>query len=120
MKISNLIKKTNAFDKIFFLLSIGIIVYILMNYNNSIKEGFEENKEFITKTNVQVYDKFYVDLYDMLFFSNIKNDFEIGEIVNSTKPNSESLILDIGLTLVFVGGEGCKKSLMLFLISRFL
>ena len=96
MKISNLIKKTNAFDKIFFLLSIGIILYILMNYNNSIKEGFEENKEFITKTNVQVYDKFYVDLYDMLFFSNIKNDFEIGEIVNSTKPNSESLILDIG------------------------
>ena len=29
-------------------------------------------------------------------FSNIKNDFEIGEIVNITKPSQESLILDIG------------------------
>lgn len=43
-----------------------------------------------------VYDKFYANIYDELVFSKMKDDFEIGEIINSTRPTSESRILDIG------------------------
>ena len=29
-------------------------------------------------------------------YNNIKNDYDIGEIINKTEPTSESLILDVG------------------------
>ena len=60
-------------------------------------EGFQESEKTVdTKTDSNVYDDFYVGLYDNLVFNNIKNTFELGEILNATKPNADSVILDIG------------------------
>jgi SAM-dependent methyltransferase len=60
-------------------------------------EGFAENSKTVeTKINDKVYDDFYVGLYDHLVFNNIKNSFELGEILNATTPNKNSVILDIG------------------------
>ena len=43
-----------------------------------------------------IYDEFYANVYDDLIFNQIKNDYEVGEIINKTTPDTESLILDIG------------------------
>jgi len=43
-----------------------------------------------------IYDKFYANVYDELVFCKMKDDFEIGEIINTTRPTTESRILDIG------------------------
>jgi SAM-dependent methyltransferase len=60
-------------------------------------EGFQESEKTVdTKTDSNIYDDFYVGLYDNLVFNNIKNTFELGEILNATKPNADSVILDIG------------------------
>ena len=59
-------------------------------------EGYEQNDAFLFKSNSEVYDDFYADIYDFLVFNNLKDDFEVGEIVNRTTPTSESVILDIG------------------------
>jgi SAM-dependent methyltransferase len=61
-----------------------------------VREGFVQKEKFILKEGPDVYDEFYVSLYDELVFSSIKNNFEIGEIINATKPANESILLDIG------------------------
>jgi SAM-dependent methyltransferase len=48
------------------------------------------------KTGPQVYDDFYSDIYDYLVFNNLKDEYEVGEIINKTGPSSKSKILDIG------------------------
>ena len=45
---------------------------------------------------VYYYDDFYSDIYDYLVFNNLKDDYEVGYIINSTSPSSQSKILDIG------------------------
>jgi len=60
-------------------------------------EGFENSSQkYIVKTNIDLYDKFYASIYDELVYSNIKNEFEIGKIIESTSPTQESVILDVG------------------------
>ena len=61
------------------------------------KEGFVEKPDVFTfKNGPEVYDDFYSNIYDYLVFSNVKNDYEIGQIINKTSPTHESIILDIG------------------------
>jgi SAM-dependent methyltransferase len=61
-------------------------------------EGFtEKTNEFNMKEEVsQIYDDFYADIYDDLVFSKIKNDYEIGKIIEYTKATEKSVILDVG------------------------
>ena len=59
-------------------------------------EGFEQNDQFLFKTGQDVYDDFYADIYDYLVFNNVKDEYEVGEIMNKTTASSESKILDIG------------------------
>jgi SAM-dependent methyltransferase len=63
---------------------------------NSRREGFAQSDAFIVKTGPDIYDDFYSDIYDYLVFNNLKNDYEIGEIVKHASPTSQSRILDVG------------------------
>jgi SAM-dependent methyltransferase len=60
-----------------------------------VRSGFT-SAAFASKTGPDVYDDFYAQIYDQLVYNNLKNEFEIGQIVNSTHPTEKSLILDIG------------------------
>ena len=61
-----------------------------------LKEGYETINSFLFKSDSQIYDDFYADVYDYLVFNSLKDDYEVGEIINRTTPTSESVILDIG------------------------
>jgi SAM-dependent methyltransferase len=71
-----------------------------MLFKNEIgkKEGFSiDNNEFTFKDGKsKIYDDFYVNIYDQLVYSDVKNEYEIKQIVNNTKPDQKSIILDIG------------------------
>ena len=70
---------------------------VFIKNKNSLVEGFEEGKsEFKLKSGPKVYDDFYANVYDELVFNKVKNDYEIGQIVESTTPTDKSIILDIG------------------------
>lgn len=43
-----------------------------------------------------IYDDFYANVYDHLVFNKLKTTYEVGEILNTTKPTNESVVLDIG------------------------
>ena len=90
------LKKSSSTERVFFALAILVIAVIFINHGRPQREGFEQTKEFITKKGPMIYDDFYANVYDDLVFNQIKNDYEVGEIVNKTTPDTESLILDIG------------------------
>jgi len=73
-----------------------ILIIFFKNISHSNKEGFIQNEKFLFKNGSGVYDSFYTDIYDYLVFNTVKNDYEIGSILNSSNPDSTSVIVDIG------------------------
>lgn len=85
----------SVWEKILFMLSLLLIVVVIFRPKVYI-EGFKtEIKGYTEKTNEDLYDDFYSEIYDYLVFSEVRNDYEVG-IVNRTKPTTESVILDVG------------------------
>ncbi len=72
--------KKPLFEKLFYiLLAILVFVVLLNNARNSlgIKEGFEKTGEFVVKKiPEEIYDDFYVNLYDDLVYYQPKNNCE--------------------------------------------
>lgn len=84
----------------FHLLVLLAIIFILVNIYNQVKptqEGFiNQQDKFVVKKGINLYDDFYVNIYDDLFFKDIINKCEVGSIQNITKPTPSSNILVIG------------------------
>jgi len=89
--------KATPLHKIFYILSILFIMMLFIRRKNDDLEGFEErSSEFKLKEGPKVYDDFYANVYDELVFNKIRNDYEVGQIIETTKPTDISKILDIG------------------------
>lgn len=95
-QMGKMYNKCSLAGKVLLLCVLLILIMVIFKGNKSNKEGFEQSDQFLFKTNGEIYDEFYADIYDYLVYNTIKNQYEIGEIVNKTSPSSESLILDIG------------------------
>ena len=94
--VSRFYSKLSNWAKILYFCILLLLLVSIFKYVHGRKEGYEERKTFTAKTNTEVYDNFYADVYDSLVYNNMKDDYEIGEIVNKTTPTSESIFLDIG------------------------
>jgi len=84
-----------------FILLLLIVIQIFKNIDNTNKKGiareaFQQNDALLVKNGNEIYDGFYSEIYDYLVYSNIKNAYEVGEIMNTTNPRATSKILDIG------------------------
>ena len=95
VSITNLYNKSSNWGKILFIVLLLLLVIDIFKPIKR-KEGFEQNESFLIKTNEELYDNFYADIYDELVFNNLKDDYEVGEIINKTGITSQSIILDIG------------------------
>lgn len=73
-----------------------ILLIIVKLFSKPQMEGFSFERPFVNKTNDNIYDEFYVSNYDTLLQNDIKNQFEIDEIVKNTNLSSNSYLLDIG------------------------
>lgn len=88
-------KKSTSIEKLFYVSFFVVTCIVLYNITKPEVESFESSSEFIVKRGQDIYDDFYVNIYDALLFNDVKNDYEIGKII-STKPSSKSVIVDIG------------------------
>jgi len=69
---------------------------------NLYTEGFTQNEKYVVKRNADIYDKFYIGIYDYLHKTQKRSSYEIKQILESTQPDKvNSVILDIGC------GSGC-------------
>lgn len=90
-------KNLRILEQILFILFILISICIISNFFYKKVENFETNStKFILKQDNEIYDDFYITVYDILNYNKIKNQFEIGSIIDTTTPNEESIILEIG------------------------
>lgn len=65
-------------------------------------EGFTQNERYILKRDGEIYDPFYIGIYDYLNKTKPRAEFEMKQIIDATQPDKEhSVILDIGC------GTGC-------------
>lgn len=96
LSLPRLYESMSTFGKVLLLLATFLIIVYLFRLVRLQREGFEQPRGYIFKEGVDVYDAFYAEVYDFLVFNNTKDDFEVGEIINSTVPSSKSVILDVG------------------------
>jgi len=94
--LTNCYNKLSNFGKILVFIALLLIIVVFFRAFTPVKEGWTEQKQFLFKKGNEVYDDFYADIYDYLVFNNIKNDYEVGIILNETSPTSKSIIADIG------------------------
>ena len=96
--INKTYNKLSLWGKIllFIVLLLIVVVYFKPFKRPSAVEGFEQSDKFLLKTGDGIYDGFYSDIYDYLVYNNIKDSYEVGEIINKTSPSEESVILDVG------------------------
>ena len=95
--ITSVYNKMSIWGKVLTLTMLFIVVIVLLKrFKNPFREGFQQQDNFIFKTNADIYDPFYANIYDYLVFNNVKDEYEIGQIIKTTTPNSKSVILDIG------------------------
>jgi SAM-dependent methyltransferase len=73
-----------------------LIMVVFFKTLKPVKEGMTTSDKFLFKQGTAVYDDFYAGIYDYLVFSGLKNDFEVGQIINSSAPTEASIIADIG------------------------
>jgi len=92
----DIFNKSSLLAKMVFTLAVLLIILMIINNGRNIQEGFTQTKAYILKEGDQVFDNFYANFYDVLVSTEIKNDYEIGEIINKTGPDTESIVVDIG------------------------
>lgn len=72
------------------------VVFAFKGLKSGWREGFEQNEKYVFKTGLDIYDDFYAEIYDYLVFNSLKDEYEVGEIINKTSPSSQSKVLDVG------------------------
>jgi len=87
---------TNWGKILIFILLLILLITFFKYIEPAKKEGFEQQNKFLFKSKSEVYDDFYAGIYDYLVYNEMKDDYEVGEIVNKTTPSEESIILDFG------------------------
>ena len=88
--------KLSNFGKVLFFTAALLIMVVFFKALKPVKEGMTTSDKFLFKQGTAVYDDFYAGIYDYLVFSGLKNDFEVGQIINSSAPTEASIIADIG------------------------
>jgi SAM-dependent methyltransferase len=95
--ISKTYNKISIWGKVLiFIVLLLLAVTFFKSHKRKGLEGFEQNDKFLIKSGDEVYDDFYSDIYDHLVYNNVKDSYEVGEIINKTVPTEQSIILDVG------------------------
>ena len=95
-KLMRNFNKSPIWFKLTLFFMIILILFLTANRMHPTQEGFTQEKKFVLRKNNNVYDTFYASIYNDLVYDAIKNEYEVGEIINTTHPNEQSIILDIG------------------------
>lgn len=88
-------------NKWLLLMIILAIILVIMTMYKKIAtnktEGFNQNAPFVLKRNNDIYDSYYAMIYDDIYKSKPRVEFEYKQIVDMTHPTKEnSVFLDVG------------------------
>lgn len=104
-KLTNIFNNCATIEKIFYISIVLTIIYFIIVGSVKNIETFQQSTNFISKKGVEIYDDFYINIYDDLLFNKEKNDFELKQIRKLAKLTKNSKILDIGSGTGHLVGE---------------
>lgn len=85
------------------LLLLSIIYIIYVYYNQHYKnanidnlEGFSQIEKFVVKRENNIYDDFYIEIYDKLHTPAVFTTYIMKLIINNTQVSDKSIFLDVG------------------------
>ena len=88
--------KSSRWCKLLLLILIILIFFVGFSTYTK-KEGFiNQTNKFTFKEGPSIFDNFYSSIYDDIITDTVKDEYQVGEIINSTNPTNSSFILDIG------------------------
>lgn len=111
---SRLFKRYGNWSTLLFVLCATLLcIWLLSLFKNNHKgiETFVQRNKFVSKVGIDAFDSFYANIYDELLFSEIKDKYEVEQIVNKTSPTQQSIILDIGSGTGHQCGALAKKGM---------
>jgi len=73
-----------------------VLVYIYITKPKRV-EAFQQSEKFVVRTNSEIYDDFYSEIYDELMVPEPRVNYELDLIINTIQPDkSFTKILDVG------------------------
>ena len=88
--------KSSRWCKLLFLILIIMIFFVGISHYSK-REGFiNQRQKFSLIKGPSIFDEFYSTVYDDIITDNVKDEYQIGTIINKTGPTNKSLVLDIG------------------------
>jgi ubiquinone/menaquinone biosynthesis C-methylase UbiE len=88
--------KSSRWCKLLFLILIIMIFFVGISHYSK-REGFiNQTQKFSLIKGPSIFDEFYSTVYDDIITDNVKDEYQIGTIINKTGPTNKSLVLDIG------------------------
>ena len=101
--INSILTSNNANNTTYkWLVSIAFIYAGVKLVNNvktpfTIAEGFNQSKPYVYKRDENVYDDFMTEIFDELYETNTRTDWELAQIIRLTSPDTNnSVFLDVG------------------------
>ena len=74
-----------------------VVMTLYKKLDNRKTEGFNQKSAFVLKRNNEIYDSYYAMIYDDLYKTKPRVEFEYKQIVDMTHPTKEnSVFLDVG------------------------
>ena len=95
-KVFQFYNKLSNFGKILVFIAFLLMVIVFFKQIMPVKEGMTIEENVVYKEGNDLYDDFYANIYDYLVFNSVKNNYEVGIIINNSAPTSKSVIADIG------------------------
>ena len=96
---SSYFTKSTPIEKIFFITLTVVTIYCMSTIGQKTVETMESqtSSQFVSKRGNQIYDEFYANVYDELFFDKPKHEEELSLILSETTPSqTTSKMLEIG------------------------
>jgi len=82
------------------LIILGLVLFCLYYYRSIQKtgeEGFQQDERFLLKTDEEIYDDFYCEIYDTLWEPKISAKYEVDKLIGTMQPDKETAcMLDVG------------------------
>lgn len=88
------LNRTSMWTKSLLFFSILLVIVLVTKTKTNI-EGFQQSKDFVLKTNENLYDDFYCQIYDEILYDKNKHSFEMREITKLYKDEMKN-VLDVG------------------------
>lgn len=83
--------------EVLFILCVCIsFYYVTQMFKEPTVESFSQNQPFETKQNQDIYDSFYVSMYDRIHKTKSRSHYDLIKIIEITQPPDNSIFLDIG------------------------